>query len=112
MNDYECVIWMAYRLRQEWCLCRDEFEHVCETTMSRWTNDSQRNMRSVCWRPLIASNTASLATSSIASVSFSGVEGGRKLNFAAQDNVRALGWPRHALIGNGEARRWDGSGDV
>ena len=28
---------MAYRLRQERCLYRNEFEPVCETTKSRWT---------------------------------------------------------------------------
>jgi hypothetical protein len=67
--------------------------------------DSQRNMRSVCWRPLIASNTASLASSSFASAaSFGGAEGGRRLNFATQDSVRALGWPRDGLIGNSRGR--------
>src|SRR6266478_608725 len=103
---------MAYRLRQERYLCGDEFEPVCETAVSQWTSDSQRNMRSVCWRPLIASNTASLAASSFASASFGGAAGGRRLNFAAQDNMRAVGWPRDALIGNGRASCRCGSGDA
>ncbi|SRR6266851_3474297 len=86
--------------------CGDEIcERVCETAM--WAADSQRNMRSVCWRPLIASSTAAWAGSSCVSASFSEPGGGRRLNLVAHDAARVwLRWPWYVgmRIGGGRKR--------
>jgi hypothetical protein len=64
----------------------------CDREVGGLGSDSQRNMRSVCWRPLIASSTAAWAVSSWESASLRERERfeRRRLNFAVHDAVRML----------------------
>jgi hypothetical protein len=99
MGDGDCMIGecFAYHQHRGQCLRGNNNE---PTWREKEGIDSQRSMRSVCWRPLIASSMAALATSSCGSESLK--EGGdeRKLKAVAQDTARTLRWPLDELIGN------------